>query len=105
MISNGMWFVFSLSDLHNNDYKWDNILHQYISPFKYMKRHVNILQKVSKVYQYVVQNLTCSGLYLKINLSNALLHKVLTLVLLTATGPGIYVATMTTFIFDSYDYL
>ena len=35
-------------------------------------------------------------------LSNTLLQKVLTLVPLTATGPEVYVATMTTIISDSY---
>ena len=34
--------------------------------------------------------------------SNDLLQKVLTLVSLTATGPEVYVATMTTIISDSY---
>ena len=35
-------------------------------------------------------------------MSNDLLQKVLTLVLLTATGPEVYVATMNTIISDSY---
>ena len=38
-------------------------------------------------------------------LSNTLLHKVLTLVPLTETGPEVFFATMTTFISDSYDAL
>ena len=38
-------------------------------------------------------------------MSNTLLQKVLTLVLVTAIGPEVFVATMTKFISDSYDYL
>ena len=38
-------------------------------------------------------------------MSNTLLQKVLTLVTLTATGPEVFVTTMTTFISDSYDAL
>ena len=53
----------------------------------------------------MVQNLTWSGVYLRSTLSNTLLQKVLTLVPLTATGPGVYVAIMTTFLSDSYDAL
>ena len=39
------------------------------------------------------------------NLSNTLLQKILNLVPLRATGPGAYVATMTTILSDSYSYL
>ena len=38
-------------------------------------------------------------------MSNTLLQKVLTLVPLTATGPEVFVATITTFLSDSYDAL
>ena len=38
-------------------------------------------------------------------MSNTLIHKVLILVPLTATGPEVFVATMATFISDSYDAL
>ena len=38
-------------------------------------------------------------------LSNTLFQKVLTLVLLTETGPKIFVATITTFLSDYYDAL
>ena len=70
-----------------------------------MKHHVQSLQKGSEADQYVIQNLTWSGVYLRSTLSNTLLQKVLILVLLTATGPEVFVATMTTFIYDSYDAL
>ena len=70
-----------------------------------MKRHVQILQKSSEVYKYVVQNMTWSGVYMRSTLSNTLLQKVLTLVPLTATGPEVFVTTMTTFLYDSYDTL
>ena len=68
----------------------------------YVKSHVQSLLKGSEADQYVVQNLTWSGVYLRSTLSNNLLQKVLTLVLLTATGPEVYVATMTTVISNSY---
>ena len=41
-------------------------------------------------------------MYLRSTLSNDILQKVLTLVPLTATGPEVYVATMTTIISNSY---
>ena len=40
---------------------------------------------------------------LRSTISNTLLQKVLALVLLTATVPEVFVATMTTFLSDSYD--
>ena len=70
-----------------------------------MKRHVQSLQKSSETDQYVVQNLTWSGMYLRIILSNTLLQKVMTLVLLKEIGPDVFVAIMTTFLSDSYDAL
>ena len=70
-----------------------------------MKHHVQSLQKDSKAYQYVVQNLMWSGVYLRSNFSNTLLQKVLTLGPLKATGPEVYVATMTNVLSDSYNYL
>ena len=70
-----------------------------------MKLHVQILQKVSEAEQYIVQNLTWSGVYLRITLSNTLLQNVLTLVPLIETGPEVFVTTMTTFLYDSDDSL
>ena len=70
-----------------------------------MKRHVQSLQKGSEADQYIVQNLMWSGVYLMSTLSNTLLQKVLTLVPLTATVHEVFIATMTTFISDSYDAL
>ena len=70
-----------------------------------MKLHVKSIQKGSKADQYVVQNLTGSGVYLRSNLSEFLLQKVLTLVPLTATGPAVYVTTMKIFLSDYYDTL
>ena len=67
-----------------------------------MKGLVQSLLKGSEADQYIVQNLTWSGVYLRDTLSNDLLQKVLTLVPLTATGPEVYVATMTTIISNSY---
>ena len=68
-----------------------------------MKRNVQSIQKVSEVDQYVVQNLTWSGVYLISTLSNNLVQKVLTLVSLTATVPEVFVGTMTSFLSNSYD--
>ena len=67
-----------------------------------MKCHVQNLLIGSEADKYIVQNLTWSGVYLRSTLSNDLLQKALTLVPLTATGPEVYVATMTTIISDSY---
>ena len=68
-----------------------------------MKHHVQSLQKGSETYQYVVQNLTWSGVYLRSNFTNTLLQRVLPLVPLTASGTEVFVATMDTFLSDSYD--
>ena len=103
MISNGIWDVLLLPDPLNKEKTWGILLHQSIFPLEYVKRHVQSLLKGSEADQYVVQNLTWSGVYLRITLSKTLLQKLLTLVLLTATGPEVFVATMTTFISDSYD--
>ena len=100
-----MWGVFSLPDPRNKDKRWDILLHQSRFPLDCAKRHVQSLLKGSEADQYVVQNLTWSGVYRRSTLSNILLQKVLTLVLLTATGPEVFVATMTTFLSDLYDAL
>ena len=71
----------------------------------YVKSHVQSLLKGSEEDQYVVQNFTWSGVYLRSNLSNTLLQKVMTLVPLTATVPEVFVVTMTTFLSGSYDAL
>ena len=105
MINNGMWDFFSLPDPRNIEKRWNLLLHQSIFPLDYVKIHVQSLLKGSDADQYVVQNLTWSGVYLRSTSSNTLLQKVLTLVPLTATGPEVFVATMTTFLSDSYDAL
>ena len=105
MIRNGMWDVFSITDPQNKDKEWDILLYQSRFPLEYVKRHVQSLLKGSEADQYVIQNLMWYGLYLRNTLSNTLLQKILALVPLTATGHEVYVATMTTFISDSYDAL
>ena len=105
MIRNGLWDVFSLPDPHNKEKRWDLLLSQSRFPLEYVKDHVHSLLKGSEADQYVVQNLTWSGVYLRSTLSNTLLQKVLKLVPLTATGPEVFVATMTTFLSGSYDAL
>ena len=68
MINNGMCDVFSLPDPRNKEKKWDIILHQSRFSLDYVKRHAQSLHKGSEAYQYVVQNLTWSGVYLRSNL-------------------------------------
>ena len=67
-----------------------------------MKGLIQSLLKCSEADQYIVQNLTWSGVYLRSTLSNDLLQRILILVPLTATGPEVYVVTMTPIISDSY---
>ena len=70
-----------------------------------MKCYVHSLQKRYESDQYVVKNLTWSGVDLRSTLSNNLLQKLLILVPLTATGPEVFVSTMTAFFSDYYDSL
>ena len=100
-----MWYIFSHPYPHNTEKKWDLLLHQSRFPLDCVKFHLQSLQKVSESDQYVVQNLTLSGVYLRSTLSNIILQKVLILVPLTTAGPEVFVATMTTFISDCYDAL
>ena len=100
-----MWDVFYLPGSRNKEKGWDLILHQSRFPLDYVKIHVLSFLKSSKADQYVAQNLTWSGVYLRSTLSNTLLQKVLTLVPLTATGLEVFVSTMTTFLSDYYDAL
>ena len=102
MIKNGIWDVLSVKEPQNKEKEWDLLLHHSIFSLEYVKGLVQSLLKGSKADQYIVQNLTWSGVYLRSTLSNDLLQKVLTLVPLTATGPEVYVSTMTTIISDSY---
>ena len=55
MIKNGMWDFFSLPDPRNKDKNWDILIHQYILPLDYVKRHVQSLQKGSEENQYGVK--------------------------------------------------
>ena len=71
----------------------------------YVKSHVQSLLKGSEADQYVVQNLSWSGVLLRSTLLNNLLQKVLTLVPLRATVSEVFVAIMTTFLSGSYDAL
>ena len=96
-------FLNYFPDPRNKYMGWDNLLHQSIFPLDYVKRHVQSVLKVSEADQYVVQNLTWSGVYLRSTLSNNIIKKVPTLVPLTATGSEVFVSTMTTFFSDSYD--
>ena len=97
--------VFSLPDPRNKENRWDLLLHQSRFPLEYVKCHLQSLLKGAEEEPYVVQNLTWSGVYLRSTLSNTRLQKVLTLVPLIATGPEVFVATMTTFLSDYYDAL
>ena len=66
-----------------------------------MKCHDKILKNFSKVDKEMFQNLTRSRVYPRINLSDSLLHKGLITVMMTETGPEVYVETDTTVIYDS----
>ena len=101
MIRNGVWNVFYIAEPQNKEKEWDLLLHHTKFPLEYVKGLIQSLLKGSEVNQYIVQNLTWSGVYLRSTLSNDLLQRILTLVPLTATGPEVYVATMTTIISDS----
>ena len=85
MIRNGTWDGFSLLDLRNKDKNCYLLLHQSIFTLEYVKGHVQSLQKGSEADQFVVQNLTWSGVYLRSTLPSTLLQKVLSLVPLIAT--------------------
>ena len=100
---NGMWDLFYLTEPLNKDNKWDLILHQSIFSLDYVKRHIKSLQRGSKEDQYIVHILMWSGVYLSSTFPNALLKRLPALVPLKATLPEIFVATMTTFISNSYD--
>ena len=100
-----MWDIFYLPDPHNKKKNWSILLHYYRFNLDYVKRHVESLQKGSEADKYVVQKLKWSGVYLSSTLSNTLLQKVLTLVPLTAIGTEVFVATMNTFLSNSYDAL
>ena len=91
-----------LQNHKNKEKEWDIFLHDSKFPLEYLKGHVQILLKGYEADHYIFQNLTWSGVYLRSTLSNDLLQKVLTLVPLTATGPEVYVATMTTILSDYY---
>ena len=105
IIRNGMWDVFYIADSQNKEKEWDLLLHHSKFHLEYVKGLVQSLLKGSEADQDIVQNLTWSGVYLIITLSDDLLQKVLDLVPLTATGPEVYVATMSTIISDFYYYL
>ena len=65
MIRNRMWDVFSLPDPRNKEKRWYLLLRQSIFTLEYVKGHVQSLLKGSEAYQYVIQNLTWSGVYLR----------------------------------------
>ena len=98
-----MWDAFSLPDPRNKEKRWDILLRQSRFPLEYVKDYVQSLLKGYEADHYVFQNLTWSGVYLRSTLSNTILQKVLILVPLTAPGTDVFVATMTTFLSDSYD--
>ena len=100
-----MWYIFSLPDPRNKYNKQDLVIYQSIFSLEYVEHHIQSLQKGSKEDQYVFQNLTWSGVYLRSTLSKIILQKLLTLVPLTATRPEVFVTTTTKFISDSYDAL
>ena len=97
--------VFSLPEPRNKEKNWDLLIHWSRFPLEYVKHNVQNLQKGYETDQYVAQNMTWSGVYLRATLSYAFLQKILKLVSLIATGPEVYVTTMTIVLYNSYDYL
>ena len=80
IIINRMWGVFSITEPQNKEKEWDLLLHHSKFPLESVKGFVQSLLKGSEAYQYIVQNLTWSGVYLRSTFSNDLLQKGLTLV-------------------------
>ena len=75
-------------------------------PFEHVKNHVELLRKdETRADSYVIQNLSRSGQFLRNTLHNELLAKVLRYVPITASGPEIFMATVTVCLSDSYDAL
>ena len=87
MIRDRMWDALYLPYPRYKQKKWGLLLHQSRFPLDYVKLHVQSLQKGSEAYHYMVQKFSWSRVYLRSNLSNTLLLKVLTLVPLAATVP------------------
>ena len=48
--------------------------------------------------------MTWSGVFLRSTLSHGIIQKALNLVLMTGTGPEVYITTMATVLSGSYDY-
>ena len=69
MIRNGMWNIFYIADSQNKFREWDLLLQHYKFTLEYVTGLVQSLLKVLKADQYIVQNLTCSGLYLRSTLA------------------------------------
>ena len=65
MIRNGMWNVFYIVDSQNKEKEWDLLLRHSKFSLQYVKCLVQSLLKVSEADQYIVQNLTWSGVYLR----------------------------------------
>ena len=61
MIRNGMWNVFYITNSQKKEKEWDLLLHHSKFPLEYVKSHVQSLLKGSEADQYIVQNLTWSG--------------------------------------------
>ena len=63
MIRNGMWNVFYIAEPQNKEKECDLLLHHSKFPLEYVKGLIQSLLKGSEVDQYIVQNLTWSGVY------------------------------------------
>ena len=69
----------------------------------YIKLHTKTLTEGYKTGQYMVHNLTWSGVHLRSNLLNYFIQKVVTLVLMTETIPKVYDNTMINVLPNPYD--
>ena len=71
--------MFSLTESCNQYNNCDLFLNKSIFPLYYKKLYVKGLMNCSKANEYVIHNMTRSGVYLRITFSNSLLQKVLIL--------------------------
>ena len=93
-----MWDVFFQTEFQNSYKTWETLLHKPIFPLK--KSKIQCQEPPD-----TVQEMTWSVLYPMSNLANVILHKVLTMVLLTATVQELCAVTMIIFLYNLYDAL
>ena len=105
MIKQGMWDVFNIPATAGSK-SWDLFKDHGRLPFEHVKNHIEVLRKdETRADSYVIQNLNWSDSFLRNTLHHELLAKFLRYVPITASGPEIFMATVTVCFSDSYDAL